>query len=222
MRRVKPAVNKLPDGDQLLELYKLQFEMADRSLAVERDITVKNFAAFGAVIVAQGGFILASLRPHVVFIACGLVLGLISIGARAMSIIYGKYSKRLYILADITLTIYLKGKDGSKIRKRRRQAAGLPDATAPNVANALEMLSNFPKQEEDKEGQLEEVEQLPNADTLSWRELLCYPGALSRINAIPLLAASAMFIFGIVLSCTVSEPFEFINTTQAKTTPPSN
>ena len=166
----------LPDGQQLLDLYKQQYEMFDRSLAAERDITVKNFAAFGAVLLAQSGFLVSSLKLHVVLVMCGITLLAISIAARAMAIIYSKFSDHLYILADITLTVYLRGQNGSKVRKRRLEARNGFDAEGNQVRKKL-----------------------PDADDLTWRELLKYLGALSLINLIPGVVGLVIFILGIWL-----------------------
>lgn len=166
----------LPDGQQLLELYKQQYEMFDKSLAAERDITVKNFAAFGAVLLAQSGFFVSSLKLHVVLVMCGITLLAISIAARAMSIIYSKFSDHLYILADITLTVYLRGQNGAKVRKRRLEARDGFDAEGNQVKKKL-----------------------PNADDLTWRELLRYLGALSLINLIPGVVGLVIFVLGIWL-----------------------
>lgn len=176
--RMKPNLEKLPDGQQLLDLYRHQYEMFDRSLAIERDITVKNFAALGAVLLAQSGFLLSSLKVQVVLVVSGVVLIAISIAARAMSIIYSKYSDRLYILADITLTVYLRGRDGLKIYDRRYEAwrASEDGKEQPNTTIATDASSATKPLKEKK---------LRDADDLSWRELFRYLGALSLINLIP-------------------------------------
>lgn len=170
-------LEKLPDGQQLLDLYKHQYEMFDKSLATERDIVVKNFAAFGAVLLAQNSFLFSSLDKRMVLFSCGIVLLAISIAARAMAIIYSKFSDRLYMLADITLAVYLRGQDGLKIRKRRLEALKGVDEEGERVKKKL-----------------------PNADALSWWELVSYSGALSVINLIPAVAGLAMKILAFLRS----------------------
>jgi len=190
---MKPALHKLPEGDKLLELYQQQYEMFDRSLAIERDITVKNFAAFGAVLLAQSGFFLSSLKPHVVFAVAGISLIAISIAARAMAIIYSKYSDRLYILAAITLSVYLRGREGLKIYERREEAGRLA------------------KELKKTEGKKRDPEKtiLPDADDLSWREFRTYRGALALINLIPALIGLVMILIAICLGIRDSDRLAF-------------
>jgi len=187
---MKPALHKLPEGDKLLELYQQQYEMFDRSLAIERDITVKNFAAFGAVLLAQSGFFLSSLKPHVVFAVAGISLIAISIAARAMAIIYSKYSDRLYILAAITLSVYLRGREGLKIYERREEAGRLA------------------KEQKGKKRDPEKTI-LPDADDLSWREFRTYRGALALINLIPALIGLVMILIAICLGIRDSDWLAF-------------
>ncbi|NEJ03218.1 hypothetical protein [Rhizobium ruizarguesonis] len=187
-------LEKLPDEEQLLDLYKHQYEMFDKSLATERDIVVKNFAAFGAVLLAQNGFLLSSLKPHLVLAVCGIVLFAISIAARAMAIIYSKYSDRLYMLADITLAVYLRGLNGLNIRKRRLEARNGVNEEGMPVAKKL-----------------------PNADDLSWSELLWYRGALSIINLIPALVGVLMVIAALIIWCCDADPWwQLTNPSQVK------
>jgi hypothetical protein len=105
--------------------------MADKNLAVERDITVKNYLALGSVLLLQTGFFVTALKFYVVFIACGLAILSISLAARAMVIFYGKYSVRLFSIASIYRKAYLRGKDGTHIIAKieeLRDAGGLPNA----------------------------------------------------------------------------------------------
>lgn len=126
---------KKPDvpasGPDLLTLYTHQYGLADASLAVERDITVKNYMAFGAVLLVQAGFFTTTLKSHVVITACGVVIFCISLAARCMAIFYGKYSSRLYAIAAICRKAYLRGRDGLSILEKvenKRKANELPDA----------------------------------------------------------------------------------------------
>ncbi|MDM9645402.1 hypothetical protein [Rhizobium sp. S163] len=122
---------KQASGSELLSLYTHQHNMADSNLAVERDITVKNFMAFGTVLLLQTGFFATHLKPHVIIAVCGLVIMSIALAARAMIIFYGKYSSRLFALASIYRKAYLRGRDGLYIIDRvdRLQDSGrLPDA----------------------------------------------------------------------------------------------
>ncbi|MGR9276127.1 hypothetical protein ACU8KI_16105 [Rhizobium leguminosarum] len=105
--------------------------MAEANLAVEREITVKNYLALGSVLLLQAGFFTTALKAHVVFIACGLVILCISLAARAMVIFYCKYSVRLFAIASIYRKAYLRGRDGAHIIAKfnvLREAGGLPDA----------------------------------------------------------------------------------------------
>ncbi|MBY5706988.1 hypothetical protein HFO38_30540 [Rhizobium leguminosarum] len=105
--------------------------MAESNLAVEREITVKNYLALGAVLLLQAGFFTTALKTHVVFIACGLVILCISLATRAMVILYGKYSSRLFAVASIYRKAYLRGRDGLYIIGKLdalRAAGGIPDA----------------------------------------------------------------------------------------------
>ncbi len=118
-------------GSDLLNLYIHQHTMAVSNLAVERDITVKNYLALGAVMLLQTGFFTTALKTHVILIACGLVILFISLAARAMTILYGKYSSRLFAGSSIYRKAYLRGKSGLYILDRfdsLRKAGGLPDA----------------------------------------------------------------------------------------------
>ncbi|MFK0209222.1 hypothetical protein [Agrobacterium sp. NPDC090283] len=125
----------------LLSLYTHQHSMADANLAVERDITVKHYMAFGTVLLLQTGFFATKLQPHVIFIACGAVIICISLAARAMVIFYGKYSSRLFAIASVYRKAYLRGRDGNYVIRKANELQNCGHLPEANRLSFKEYLS---------------------------------------------------------------------------------
>ena len=128
--------NEAPQGDtvltgkDLLDLYIHRSLVAERNLSTERDIVIKNYAAFGAVMLFQTGFLAQSFEPSWVVTASGVILLVISLAARAMSIFYIRYGKVLYVSAGAAKKAALRGKDSLYVQAKEREMdlAGLAEA----------------------------------------------------------------------------------------------
>jgi hypothetical protein len=140
MRPFSSVYRRPQSRTDMLTLYIHQHEIADRSLAVERDITIKNYLALGAVLLVQAGFFTTALKPYAVFVACGIVILTISLAARAMVIFYGKYTSRLFMIASVYRKTYLRDRGNAYLLRKMEalyDSERLPDAENLSVFEFL-------------------------------------------------------------------------------------
>jgi hypothetical protein len=121
MTETSPPSDTVLEGRDLLDLYVHRSLLAERSLATERDIVVKNYAAFGAVMLFQTGFFAQSFATPWVVIVAGVILIVISLAARAMSIFYLRYSLALYASAGAAKKAALRGRDSLYVLEKEKQ-----------------------------------------------------------------------------------------------------
>ena len=145
-------------ADLNLEYFKYRSDLAHKYLEVERDITIKHYAAFGAITLASGGFISTSLGDLSLVLAGGAIVT-ISIAARTMSIFYYKYTISLFKMSWVAEKAFLKQSPHQWIEDEYRNKS------------------------EGGQSILEELRQ--SSDYLSRREFFTAGFALSMINTIP-------------------------------------
>ena len=123
-------------GRDVLDLYIHRSKAAESNMAVEREIVVKNFAAFGAVMLLQTGFLVQSFEPELVVFTCGAIILAISAASRAMSIFYSRYSEALWAEAKASKKAALRGKDSLYIQNKERES-GLSSLHARSMTLSL-------------------------------------------------------------------------------------
>jgi hypothetical protein len=164
-------LSRIPAGKELFDLYVHQKDRAEHSLSVERDITIKNYLAFGAVLLLQTGFYTSVLKSHVIIMISGFVIIVISLIARAMSIFYAKYTLELFAVARIYRKAYLRGQNGLKVIEKRKELYAEENGVRKTIGNS---------------------------NTLSRREFLRGYGVLSQINTFPAFVGFLMLGIGFI------------------------
>jgi hypothetical protein len=108
-------------GRELLDLYINQQNRGDQSLAVEKEIVVRNFSVLGAVLLLQTGNLMEFFSPAALEIWSGLFLVAVSIASRVMSIYYARYSVALFAEAKAIRKAVMRGRNSLYAEQKARE-----------------------------------------------------------------------------------------------------